>query len=251
MIRPLLFKVMLGVGFIQGSCFVSGCSSDSAHEEGVEAAGTFSLPLLAHAGAHTYRLQGGLYVNGPVFTYLDINADVDVLTTSLPTGNYYAQLYYWTLTRDDGTGTFLPVSATLVSSSALPFSIFNQATTTVSFEFETDGQLVTVGAGALNLAIAVNETPAVCAPLGSDCPAGTWCAPSELTGASLGCIPEGPLALGMACSSPLDCAANSSCFDFGGGSACTALCASAEFDLPCGSGGTCTPQGVDYGVCVP
>lgn len=209
------------------------------------------MPLLTTAGAHSYRLQGGMYINGPSYQWIDLSTDASSLTLTLPTGSYFANLYTWTLTRDNGSGQFVPVSATLVSGSAPSFSIFNQTSTTVSFQFETDGQIVTIGAGQLNVAIEVEETPALCTPLGSDCPDASWCAPSELTGAALRCIPVGPLTIGAACTAPGDCAANSSCFDRGAGPVCLQLCTSTEFNQPCSTDALCTPSGADYGVCVP
>jgi hypothetical protein len=143
------------------------------------------------------------------------------------------------------------VQARLVSSTSPTFTIFNQTTTTVSFQFETDGQIVTVGAGNLNVDVAVEETAPVCSLLGSDCPAETWCAPTELTGAALRCIAEGPVAAGAACRSPRDCAANTSCFDLGAGAVCVPLCEAADFNQPCDSGGLCTQRGIAYGVCEP
>lgn len=250
MIRSTFIKVVFGFGLLQGALIASACSSDSASEAPAET-GTFSMPLLASVGAHTYRLQGGLYVYGPVFQSLDINSDANVIAATLPTGSYTANLYTWSLTRDDGSGNFVPVAATMTSSSVPSFSIFNQTTTTLSFQFETDGQIVTIGAGQLNVAIDVHESALVCAPLGDDCPANSWCAPTELTGAALSCIPVGPVAIGDPCSAPADCAANSSCFDRGAGPVCLPLCSRADFNQPCSGGALCTPQGTDYGVCLP
>lgn len=248
MIRSIIVRAGLAIGLMSSALCASACSgAPAAEEEG--ASGTLSLPLLATAGAHTFRLEGSMYVSGPVFNYLELSGDSDVISTVLPAGNYSAFLYWWTLTRDDGFGNFAPVEATLISNSSPSFSIFNQTTSSISFQFETDGQLVSVGSGALHVAIDVNETPGVCTPLGSDCPAGTWCAPPELTGAPLSCINEGQVASGEACSSPSDCAGNTSCFDFGAGALCTPLCLSIDFGQVCADGGTCTPQGVDYGVC--
>jgi hypothetical protein len=249
MLRPIFAKLLLGLAVLHGASFLSACSSDSSHQDEPAATGTLSMPLLTTAGAHTYRLEGDLYVSGPIYTYLDLSSDL--LTANLPTGDYQASLYSWQLTRDDGSGNFLPVAATLVSDSYPPFSIFNGATSTLSFEFETDSLLVTVGSGSLNVKVDVHEAAPLCSPLGDDCAAGTWCAPPELTGASVGCIAEGPLAEGDACNSPLDCPANTSCFDFGAGASCIRLCNNADFDLPCSSGGTCAAQGADYGVCMP
>jgi len=245
-----IYAHLLGLALACSPLALVGCASEVSPEAS-EATGTLSLPLLSQVGAHTYRLEGGFYVNGPVFRSLDMSSDS--LSTVLPTGDYQAVLYSWELKRDDGTGTFQPVAATLVSSYWQPFTIFNGATSTVIYEFETDGLLVTVGAGALNVKLDVDETAPACTPLGTDCGAGAWCPPPELSGSPARCVSEGPSLEGDACSSPLDCAANTSCFDFGAGAHCVQLCASVDFGLPCSAGGTmgtCTAQGADYGVCV-
>ena len=209
------------------------------------------MPLLAQADGQTYRLQGNLYVSGPVFTYVDINTDTDVVSVSLPAGEYSAGLWGYSLLRDDGAGNFVAVDARLVSSSYAPFSIFNQTTTTVSFQFETDGHVVTVGTGQLNVDVDVEITPSACTLLGDDCGAGAWCPPPELTGRPVACISEGTALEGETCRSPRDCARNTSCFDFGSGPRCTRLCLAAELDEPCGMDGVCTAQGLEYGVCAP
>lgn len=250
MIRSKFITALFALGLLYSSAFTSACSSDS-HAEEPAATGTFNMPLLATAGAHTYHLQGAMYLNGPTFLYLDLSSNESVLTTTLPTGNYSAYLYSWSLTRDDGNGNFVPVSATLVSSNGAAFSIYNQTTTTVSFQFETDGQIVTVGAGQLHVAIDVHEATPVCTVLGDDCPSESWCAPTELTGAALRCVASGPVAIGESCTAPTDCTANSSCFDFGAGALCHKLCTSADFNQPCGPNAICRPNGTDYGVCVP
>ncbi|MEO6602061.1 MAG: hypothetical protein ABIQ16_19430 [Polyangiaceae bacterium] len=251
MIRSKSITALFAFGVLSCAAFTGGCSSSDSHAEESSATGTVSMPLVTTAGAHTYRLQGGMYFNGPTFTSLDISSDATVITTTLPTGNYSAYLYYWTLTRDDGTGTFMPVSATLVSDSQPAFTIFNHTATTLSFQFETDGQIVTVGAGQLNVAIGVHEGVPTCTVLGDDCPAESWCAPTELTGAALRCVASGTVAVGESCSAPTDCTANSSCFDFGAGALCQKLCTSAEFNQPCSVNEVCTPSGTEYGVCVP
>lgn len=251
MIRSLLVKALFGLGVIQGSLFVSGCGSEPASEQQPATTGTLSLPLRASAGDHVYRLIGSLQIYGPTWTYLDLSEDTEVATINLSTGRYDAQLNSWALYRDDGAGNLLQVSAMLVSTPYLSFEIFNQTSTSISFEFETDGHPVTIGFGALNVDIDVTETPSSCEPLGGDCPSGTWCVPPELIGDEVRCIPAGPVELGAACRSPSECVANSSCFDFGSGAVCTELCASASFGLPCASGGTCTAQGIEYGVCAP
>ncbi len=136
------------------------------------ASGTVSLPLTASSNGHTYRLSNAyVYIYGPQSTALfsSSNPDEKVLSASLQTGSYTAYLYNWTLERDDGHGTFVPVQASLASSSGVGFSIFNGTTSTVSYQFSTDGVIVAVGSGTLNVAVTVDEHAAVCTPFGDDC----------------------------------------------------------------------------------
>ncbi|HYO95388.1 MAG TPA: hypothetical protein VER33_12790 [Polyangiaceae bacterium] len=252
MIRSMFSRALFTLGvLVQGVLVLPACSDYSGSDSDAASTGTFSMPLLASAGTHTYRLQGSMYASGPVFTYIDLTEETDVFELTLPTGVYSAVLYSWWLERDDGAGHFVPVSANLLSSDSQPFSIFNQTTTTLTFQFETDGQIVTVGAGQLVVGVSVTENQPSCRVLGSDCETGTWCAPSELTGAPLACIPEGPVAQGEPCESPHDCTSNTSCFDFGAGALCASLCPIEQLDQPCSGGGICTAQAVDYGVCAP
>lgn len=251
MIRSIRFKALLGFGLVQAAVFVSACSGEPAVGSEAATSGTLSMPLQTNVGAHTYQLAGALQVNGPVWTVLDLAEYGEVATTSLPTGQYYAYLYGWALYRVDGDGNLLPVSAELLSTAQPSFEIYNQSTSTISFEFRTDGHVVSVGAGSLNVDIDVTEGASLCTPLGDGCPSGTWCAPSELIGREVSCVHSGPLELGAACQSPLDCGANSSCIDFGQGAVCAQLCASDQFGQPCSAGGSCTAQGIEYGVCAP
>jgi hypothetical protein len=235
-----------------GAAVASGCGTETGSAAETRAAtGTFSVPLVSETGGHRYRVQGYLYVYGPTWTSFDINGDVERVSTSLPAGDYTAYLYGLTLSRDDGSGNFVPVEAQLTSSSSIPFRIFNGTTTTISIQFETDGHRVTVGAGNLDVDLDVEEVAGICTLLGDDCTSETWCAPPELTGRALACIGAGSKSEGAPCTSPLECAANTSCFDFGMGPVCTRLCLSSDFGELCDSGGTCTEQGTEYGVCAP
>lgn len=253
MIKSMLSKALLTFGLLHGTVLLNGCSADASGDADADATetGTFSMPLITSSGTNTYRLYGEMSLYGPIFTYLDLGGDTDVVTETLPTGEYHASLFSWALERQVSPGEFVPVSANLVSDSSQFFSIFNQTTTSISYQFETDGENVTVGTGQLSVSIDVTEIPPVCTVLGSDCPEETWCAPSELTGAALACIAQGTVPAGGACDSPEACTGNTSCFDFGSGPLCAPLCLAAEFEAPCSSGGICTPQGSEYGVCTP
>ena len=201
---------------------------------------------------HVYRFSQFQVLLYPEYFWLQSSGSSEsVLTTTLQTGQHQAYLYGWALERDDGTGRYAPVNATLVSSSSVTFEILNGSTTTVAFQFETDGEIVTMGSGTLNIAGRVDERPPVCTVLGDDCGEGAWCPPAGLTGAPLACRAAGNVAVGEACEAPADCVANSACVDSGTGPLCSALCAPAAFGAACPSGGQCVAVGIDYGVCSP
>jgi len=210
------------------------------------------MPLVTTANGHTYRLSGALDLYGTRYEYISLNGDSTEIKRVLPAGYYYAYLSYYELERlDESTGEYLPVASTLVSSYYQSFTIYDRTTTTISFQFETDGVVVTVGSGNLTVNIGVTEVEPVCTILGSDCPDGTWCAPPELTGQPLDCVYAGTVVAGEPCNGPQECVGNTSCFDFGDGPACTALCDASAFGNECAGGGTCTRVGTAYGICVP
>lgn len=213
--------------------------------------GTLSLPLVTSVNGHAYRLSGSLLVQGSYLSWVELGGEAEVLSVPLGTGAYVAQLYAWQLSRDDGSGGFVSVPAALVSAYQVPFQIYESATSTITFTFETDGVLVRVGAGELDVRVEVQELPPVCEPFGRECGDGLWCPSSELTGAARACVAAGATAIGSPCSGPLDCVADSSCFDFGTGPVCTALCPASWFGQPCSRGGDCIPDGSDYGICTP
>lgn len=238
---------------------IPACSgSGSGKSVSTESTGTFSLPLSTVANGATYQLVNAtieIFSESGFFfdTYLSSGPEGGStdLSTSLQAGSYDASLFSgWTLERQDAHGNFEPVTATLTSSSFVPFSIYNGTTTTVTYTFQTDAVTVVVGSGNLNVAIDVNTTDAACTPLGSDCASGSWCPPASLTGADLTCVPAGSVAVGQPCTGPSECVANASCFEIGdAGTLCAALCPSSGFDLPCDSGGTCQAATSDYGIC--
>lgn len=217
--------------------------------------GAVTLPLTTQVNGHAYRLRDALvYISGPVFTQLWDSGDTtqNVLSATLVTGDYSGYLFSgWTLERDDGAGGFARVNAELVSSPSVAFSIQNGATSTISYTFRTDGVIVKVGSGALRVTATVDEVAAACTPFAADCATGSWCPPTSLTGAPRACVAAGATPLGSPCASPLECVANASCIDVGGGPVCASLCPPSAFDGPCEGGGTCAPVGVEYGVCRP
>jgi len=237
---------------LSAGCLLQGCSAREGSEETTAQSGSLELPLTSSANGHSYRLYSGyLYTSGPSYSYTDLSVDAPSVSLSLATGHYTAYLYNPGLARDDGSGNFTPVQATLVSNNGVPFDIYDGATSSIAFAFQTDGALVRVGAGALDVRVDVTEGAAVCTPFANDCGDGSWCPPTELTGAPRACIEAGPVAVGQSCAGPRDCAADSSCFDFGTGPVCAGLCPSALIGEACTEATTCVRAGSDYGICTP
>jgi len=254
MARFIRSKTTLAAALLMGSLAASACggSGDPAAARDHAESGTVSLPLTTTANSHTYRLSGVyLNVTGNTSTTLTTTdaPEETSLSVTLPTGSYTANLYYWTLEQQQPDGHFASVPATLLSSQYLGFGISNGTTTTISYRFQTDGVVVTVGAGELRVKVAVDEVAPPCTPFGADCGEGTWCPPTGLTGAPLACIATGTVDIGDPCSGPSDCVSTSSCFDLGEGPVCAELCPSSRFGEACDSGGTCQGAAPDYGVC--
>jgi hypothetical protein len=246
--RTTLIAVLL-----TGALPVSACGSATDAGREHPESGTVSLPLTTTTGSSVYRLSSvSLYVFGTSTTNaLATSEDPDEtsLSVTLSTGSYSANLYSWTLQKQQDDGQFVTVPAVLLSSAYQTFGISNGSTTTLVYRFQSDGVIVVVGAGELRVKIAVDEVAPVCTPFGTGCSEGTWCAPTGLTGAPLTCIAAGMVGIGDPCSAPADCVASSSCIDLGEGPVCTELCPRESFDEPCASGGTCQRAAADYGVC--
>lgn len=253
MLKLVISPSVLGLWLAALAPTLTACSGSPSPTEEARVTGVVSLPLVASSNGHRYRLNNAeVFIIGPQDAQLSSSGDPSemMLSTTLQTGNYTALLLSWSLERDDGSGVFVPVQATLASSNAVGFSIFNGTTTTVTYEFDTDGVIVAIGSGGLKVAVAVEETAAVCTPFADDCAAGTWCPPTGLTGAPRACVAAGSIAIGAPCSAPSDCEVNASCFDLGSGPVCAALCPADAIGTPC-AGGTCTSAGPDFGICQP
>lgn len=252
MFNSIISRICLSGCILIGFSTVGGCGSEPTGKSEASTTGTLSLPLVTQVGEHTYRLVASLDVYGPVYTSLYTGEDASsVLTTTLPTGNYTAYLTRWSLERLGDDGIYQAVSANLTSGYYQNFPIYNQSTTSISFQFETDGVIVVIGSGQLKINIDVKERAPACTILGDDCPQDSWCAPPGLTGMPLQCVPAGYAVLGSACAAPTDCQANATCLDFGTGPTCTALCAVANAGQHCNDTSICTKVATDYGLCIP
>lgn len=251
MIRFLLISSSFLLA-LSSTCLLSGCSAPEDSAEASVKTGSLELPLVSSAAGHTYRLVSGyLYLYGPSYSpYVDLTGDEPSVSVSLATGHYTAYLNSPALARDDGTGNFVPVQATLLTN-GVGFDIYDGTKSSIAFEFQTDGALVRVGEGGVDIRVDVTEGAGVCTPFAGDCGEGSWCPPTELTGRPRACVTAGSQAVGEACAGPLDCSADSSCFDFGSGPVCAELCPETRFGEACSEGLTCLAAGSDYGVCTP
>src|SRR3954468_7464052 len=170
MIRSRILRVLSASVLCCSMGTLAACSATPERTERMEQAGTLSLPLSVTVGAHVYRFsyfQVYLYPTGQILSSTGEPGET-VLKTDLPTGQYQASLWNWALERDDGHGNFKRVDADLTSS-YISFEILNGSTTTVSFQFSTDGQIITVGSGGLAVTAKIEERAPVCVPLASDC----------------------------------------------------------------------------------
>ena len=241
--------MLAGVG-----CSDATSATPAPQEEPNTETGTLVLPLVIQVGESTYRLSMSLEIYGTNtwdYVYTDAFSEETSIQRALLTGDYNAYLYSWQMYKEED-GEIFEVASNLVSDSYSYFSIHNNATTTLSYTFETDGVRVTIGTGNLVVNVEVNEIAPACEPLSDSCGEGLWCPPTELTGKQLSCVwVEGTGELGDPCNSPNACGANLSCFDFGAGPVCGALCLAEDFDGACDSGGSCVAQAKNYGVCVP
>ncbi len=232
---------------------LTACSMDAeGGDQEATARGTVSMALSTITNGTEYRLSNAVFqINGVVSTSLASSNDPMevVLSATLPVGSYTSSLANgWSLQRNDG-GTFVNVQATLVSANPASFDILDGAATPLVYQFDTDGTIISIGAGQLDISIGVNETNTVaCTAFGAGCdPAAQWCAPAVLFGGGDNqCVPTGSLQSGQACMNPFDCTFNTICGDIGDGqgSICHELCPAANFGAPCAfGGGVCTSIG--------
>jgi hypothetical protein len=137
------------------------CSSADPQE--IQSAGTVSLPLTAvgSSGAR-YHLKAMFNVTGealvqPIVLGTSSDPSETELTASLDAGSYKIELNNgWQLFREDGAGQSA-VDATLESAVAQPFTIKSKVTTTVTYRFKVNGQVVETGPGTLSVGITVSD----------------------------------------------------------------------------------------------
>ncbi|WP_438025526.1 hypothetical protein [Sorangium sp. So ce233] len=253
-------SAFVGLGFavfLAAAPLLPACISAPDGTEEAESTGRASLSLVAETNGRVYRLNNALFaIEGPLFTYLSSsdNPGETVLTAALPVGDYWSVLEPgWVLERYEG-GTFVPVQAALISPNPAAFTIFDGSTTELVYRFQTDGTIITIGNGQLDISIEVTEVGGACTPLGAGCGDAEWCVPGELVGGTPACIPGGDIPVGGTCSFEVsnDCVSGSLCGDLTGEGVgtCIELCPPELLGSPCASGGFCSDIGYpEFGIC--
>jgi hypothetical protein len=248
---------LLCVLALAGTAGIVGCSVDSADSSEEASIGTVEMALSSSTATSTYRLFNASFViDGPQSTVLSSSEDPTetVLSATLQTGSYTSRLQPgWVLQRNDA-GLWVSLAATLVTAEPAAFQIQDGATTNLVYQFETDGTIITVGTGNLNVSINVTETgDSVCTAFGSGCAANQWCAPEGLVGPETVCLPTGPSPANSPCTQVQDCAANTVCASIDGvNNTCIELCPITSGGQVCpGGGGICEITfSPDFGICL-
>lgn len=146
------------------ACLAVACMGGGSDEANAPT-GSLSMQLATEVNGTTYRLSGARFdVFGPVDASFDSDDDPDLtaITATLPRGDYSILLRDgWRLLRQSSPEAgFEPVEAALTSDNPRLFSINEGETTRVAYVFETNGVVVDLGDGFLEVAIEVVETGA-------------------------------------------------------------------------------------------
>jgi sugar lactone lactonase YvrE len=155
--------VRMAAALVLATMHVAACSKGGSGPEGDNAgkgSGTFRMALSATANGHTYHLRHASFsISGSTTVTLntDTEPDTAALIATLVVGSYTVTLAPdWSLERADPSGP-VQVSATLTSPNPVAFDITSGATTSVSFGFATDGQVVAIGQGMVAVSVNVTE----------------------------------------------------------------------------------------------
>jgi len=174
----ILKRLLIGLALVTTPALLINCAGPDADES--EALGQLRMNLTSSSSSGTtYRLTGAQFqitAGGAVVETLlsDSFANQTAASTQLSAGSYEVELLEnWQLLRVDETQD-VPVEATLVSSSVVPFQIAVDGVTHVSYQFRFAAEDIVFGNGDLQISFNVEEIPA-----NWTCPAGwfndTYC----------------------------------------------------------------------------
>lgn len=173
---------------VAAAAALAGCAETEPDEDSV---GSLAAAVTATgADGATYRLPAGTYVqvwNETFYEYFPMDGDEAVLSIELPIGDYYVSLGHpngytveWPLDRENVDATTETVTSTLLTPQPVSVSIFEEATTTLAFQFlVVNGGTVTFAHGVLDLSIDVDVQESV---VGRAMFSGTYVKGSEFFG---------------------------------------------------------------------
>lgn len=141
-----------------------GCAPDESSEE-ASAIGTLRMPLSATStSGATYRLRNAsIDLVGPQLATIATEDHLGETSVqlALATGLYDAVLAgAWTLEKEE-SGVFQPVSATLLSSNPQSFNILDGQNTLLEFVFQSDGDVIQIGEGTVEVVVRVEDDTTV------------------------------------------------------------------------------------------
>ena len=126
--------------------------------------GAVRMALVSSANGHTYRLRHATFLitvaggfSNPIVLDSETDPSATALSATLDAGSYTVLLADgWSLERQDPGGA-VTVVATLTSPNPTAFNVTTGATTSVAFQFLTDGSVVTIGEGMVSITTQVTE----------------------------------------------------------------------------------------------
>jgi len=241
-------SLVLSSVLLVGASFASGCAVDAQSD--ARSIGQVRMALTGTSvEGNLYRLRAATFsIAGPVTAELETESDPDltVLSADLPAGSYQSTLGGdWYLERLSANGTFEPVDAALVSANPADFTVNAQVASDLVYQFATDGTIITIGDGTVNISIEVAEVTSLgsCTMFEAGCGAGQTCTVVSLDTLEGVCVAAGTGLSGSPCEGPSDCAPKHSCIGTTEGNVClemcdleTAICSSGFCDAAFGEG---------------
>lgn len=252
----LVFALTLAAGSVAG-CASNAGDHGGNHEGDV---GTLALSLSGQTNGNTYRLRNATFdIVGPTTTTLDSETDpnANILAATLTTGGYSIALRDgWSLEKVLPMGA-QTVNAQLASPNPTSFMIGSGATASVVFQFSTDGTIVQIGTGRVEVSIGVTETGmAGCDILAqTGCPAGQACYLAGMDGLTPTCAGVFDVKPpGAACMFQNECLTPGFCGlpDPNLPPQCVAVCALNGMGPACQAGSVCADAGIgpNIGACL-